>query len=59
MTEMPHYIGKRLRECFERTVAEPVPDALMQLMARLEARERSQRMPARRKPSRRRRKAPH
>jgi hypothetical protein len=46
MTEMPKYIGKRLRDCFERAVVEPVPDSLIALMARLEARERSQRMPA-------------
>jgi len=42
MTDMPQYVAERLRERFDKIVLEPVPNSWLELLARLDRRERDQ-----------------
>ena len=44
MTEVTRYLVKRLRERFDNVVAEPVPASWLELLARLDQRERRERL---------------
>jgi hypothetical protein len=42
MTDIPQHIANRLRERFNNIVLEPVPEPWLELLARLDRRERAQ-----------------
>jgi hypothetical protein len=54
--EFSRRIGRGLREHFEKTVVEPLPEQWLEMIARVDAREQGQQMPPIRDPSQRGRK---